>query len=52
MFTIARLSGRNSAPAGRVTKMPSPTATMVLATAAAKTVSRCAQVSASRLDWV
>jgi len=47
-LTSVRDSGRNSAPLGRVTRIPRLTATTVLATAAQHTVPNCASASASR----
>ena len=44
IFTRLRDSGRNSGPTGRVTKMPSPTASTVLASVATNTVRRCDRV--------
>ena len=47
-----RARGRNSRPAGRVTRMPKPTATTVEATTAKATSPRCDKVRLSRLVWV
>ena len=47
MLATERLSGKNSAPACRVTKIASPTATTMDATVATATIARWLKVSAS-----
>ncbi len=49
VLTRLRESGRNSTPPGRVTKIPSPTAMTVLASAAPNTIVRCDTVKDRRL---
>ena len=52
IFTRLHDNGRNYWPEGRVTKMPSPIASTVLASVARNTVRRCYRVSDSRLPWL